>query len=292
MNEVSPVFTTVVTDKYAAGARVLFESLAEHHPGLRFFTLAVDDSVSKKLPSCMNPISPTVLSRSPHPDVHYDAFELCNALRYSWIEYLMKKESPSHVVYLDADILVLGSFAPLFDSMGDSAFCLTPHILRPFPSDGHRPNDASLIDFGFYNSGMLAFAANGKTPRILEFMKERAEQYCYNDPPRYFVDQKILPLATGLFSEAFLQLKHPGFNVAYWNLHERLLSYSGGRFRSNSETLVFFHFSGFDVESPDCLTRWPSRPLGENTEVVKQLLKGYCVRLARAFEETARLELG
>ncbi|MCB0416524.1 MAG: hypothetical protein KDD39_02660 [Bdellovibrionales bacterium] len=276
------IFTTVVTGDYVPGAKVLADSLTATQEGFRFFTLAVDESALERLPKTMNPLPPSVLKRTTVSGVQYDAFELCNALRYSWIEYLFREYEPNYVVYLDSDILVLNSFSPLFEFMGKKAFCLTPHVLRPYPMDGQRPDDLNLINFGFHNSGMLAFSNSPDTMAVLTFLKERVERFCYNDPPRFFVDQKILPIATGLFWEQFCQLQHPGFNVAYWNLHERDLSERAGVLYSNDEPLVFFHFSGFDYHSPQALTRWPSRPLGKSRDIVGRLVEAYYARLLEA----------
>lgn len=286
MGDGSIIFTTVATEDYLPGALVLFESLRETQENFRFFTLVADESERRHvLPREMNPVPSAVLDQSEFPSKKYDPFELCNALRYPWIEFLLRTENPSYVVYLDSDILVLNSFRHLFSEMKGRSFCLTPHILKPFPLDEGLPNDVTLMTFGTYNSGMLAFESTPAAESILGFLKQRTARYCYNDPPRYFVDQKILPLAVSLFLADFCQLNHPGFNVAYWNLHERKLRMSEGTVLSNGKPLVFVHFSGYEPSSPQQLTRWPSRPLEENGEVVTTLIERYFKHLTLARQQ-------
>jgi hypothetical protein len=72
------------------------------------------------------------------------------------------------------------------------------------------------------------------------------------DEPRngLFTDQKQQDLAFTLFDNGYL-LKDKGCNMAYWNLHERVLEVKDGKYMVNSDEtpLSFFHFSGINVYS-------------------------------------------
>jgi hypothetical protein len=54
-------------------------------------------------------------------------------------------------------------------------------------------------------------------------------------------------------------LNHPGCNVAYWNLHEKIISKRDGKYFANDEPLVFFHFSGYSLKEPDLISRHQDR---------------------------------
>ena len=74
----------------------------------------------------------------------------------------------------------------------------------------------------------------------------------------YFVDQRWFDLAPGLVSDRAI-VRDPQYNIAYWNLHSRLLEHDGTSYTVNGEPLAFFHFSGFDPQQPDVLSRHQSR---------------------------------
>lgn len=54
--------------------------------------------------------------------------------------------------------------------------------------------------------------------------------------------------------------RNPGYNAAYWNLHERTFSYQNGTYFVNEEhPLVFFHYSGYDPAKPEILSKYQDR---------------------------------
>jgi hypothetical protein len=89
-----------------------------------------------------------------------------------------------------------------------------------------------------------------------------------------FVDQKILPLAAQLFSSEFGCIKHPGYNVAYWNLHEREIKKIGNRYVVNGEPAIFFHLSGFRAEEPQTFSRYSSWNF-DRLPILKEIVAKY-----------------
>ena len=70
-------------------------------------------------------------------------------------------------------------------------------------------------------------------------------------------------------------LRDDAYNVAYWNLFHRELSELDGEFLVNGRTLRFFHFSGFDPDNTDCLSRHQSRFQMSELPAVKRLAQQY-----------------
>ena len=73
-----------------------------------------------------------------------------------------------------------------------------------------------------------------------------------------FVDQRWVDLAPGLFDNILI-LRDPGLNVAYWNIHARSIRRHGKTFLVRGQSLYFFHFSGFDPQNPQALSRHQNR---------------------------------
>jgi hypothetical protein len=53
-------------------------------------------------------------------------------------------------------------------------------------------------------------------------------------------------------------MRHPGYNVAYWNLHEREITRVDNRYLINGQPAIFFHLSGFRAEDPNTFSRYGS----------------------------------
>ncbi len=237
-------------------AEALRESLKKHYPNLDFTVLVTDRCDSEKRKAASRLPARVLFADDlgiPFLDLlreWYCSFEVCNILRPYLIRHLMKKWKAGKVIYLDADIYVTNRFDEVEKKL-DRHFCaLTPHVLKPYPLDNQIPNDLSLLNYGIYNSGFQAFRNHRKSFNVLEWLFPRLLLYGFNDPPYLFVDQKFLPLAEALFPDTFCRVEHPGYNIAYWNLHERAIRRIKNRYTANGQDAIFFHFSGYNPAHP------------------------------------------
>jgi len=71
----------------------------------------------------------------------------------------------------------------------------------------------------------------------------------------WFVDQAWLSSLPFVFHDLTYLSRHPGLNVAYWNLDERHLTRSDETILVNGYPLLFFHFSGYDRTNPTFLSK-------------------------------------
>ncbi len=112
-----------------------------------------------------------------------------------------------------------------------------------------------------------------------------------------FVDQGWLDLAPGLFANVRVE-RGPGYNVGHWNVRERPITRGpGGRFEAAGEPLVFFHYSGYDLGRPECLSKWLARADPDfdqaSQPALAPLARGYGERLRACGAETySRLPYG
>lgn len=153
------------------------------------------------------------------------------------------------VIYLDPDTFFLESL-DLAGIIGDSALTLTPHRLSPVPDDDNFPNYRDFLQSGAYNLGFISVGDNPECLKFLDWWSEMVTLNCVSKPSvGLFTDQKWIDLVPSLF-EARIN-KHPGLNVAYWNLDERLISRGEGGYLVNKEShLIFLHLSGLSEKSP------------------------------------------
>lgn len=253
------LFGTVVTKSFLPEALCLYRSLIRHNPRVRFRVLVCDARAEElRGRACFFPdgilaAEELKLGALERLRKTYSPFELCNVLRPFLIQHLLDlRPACDAAVYLDADLYITGVFrrSDLFSGGRNAACALTPHVLKPYPVDQLIPGDDSLLCYGFYNSGFQVFRNNAASRRLLKWLQQRISLYGFNAPPLFYVDQKLLPLMAEYFPGDVRCLRHPGYNIAYWNLHEREIREKDGRFFSNKHPAVFFHFSGFDLNRP------------------------------------------
>ena len=110
-----------------------------------------------------------------------------------------------------------------------------------------------------------------ETLHFLSWWKDRLWHFSLMNPAEgMFLDQRWIDLVPSLF-EKFHIVLNPGYNVAYWNLHERKLSLLGIKIHVNGELLRFFHFSAFDPDNSEAISKYQGRPIATNYPALRYL---------------------
>jgi glycosyltransferase involved in cell wall biosynthesis/2-polyprenyl-3-methyl-5-hydroxy-6-metoxy-1,4-benzoquinol methylase len=283
----------IIASNYLPYARVLADSFFAHHPDGSLTVLVVDDEDRRMVPD-----DPRIEWRRladigvDAREIHrlagiYDVTELSTAVKPLLLRRLLD-EGRREVIFLDPDIRL---YAPLDDviALADRhGIVLTPHTTRPFPRDGRQVDARFVLGAGVYNLGFIAVSAAARP--FLDWWAESTRREALIDFARaMFADQRWIDYAPCLFEPHIL--KDPGYNVAYWNLHERDVTQEDGQYRvdaaqeSGAVPLRFFHFSGFDVQKPWLLSRHQGdrpRVLLSERPVLARLCRDYVACLERA----------
>jgi hypothetical protein len=249
---------TTVTASYAAYADVLAAAWMRFQPDVPFCVLLLDGDKSALANEGVRVIAAEELDVSPL-DLQirraiYDPFELANSLKADLVRTLLA-EGHDAVVFLDSDTDIYGPLEDVGIAAAEHGVALSPHFLRPPPSDGRYPGELDVpLKYGVFNSGFIAVGA-GAGP-FLEWWTGHVRRDCVDDlASAMHVDQYWLQSVPAYFEHTIL--RDPTLHVAHWNLHERQLEHDGGRYLVDSRPLRTFHFSGFDPERPDRIHRYP-----------------------------------
>ena len=283
---------TIVSKNYLSYARVLARSFLDHHPGGRFFVLLVDrlDGYFDPAGEPFELIELDALENL--PDVKallfkYTVLEANTAVKPFLLEHLFAQEGLERLIYLDPDILVLRPLDVLSDVLDRNAIALTPHLTAPIDDDRH-PDELAILRSGAYNLGFIGLAKRDPVERFLTWWQRRVIERCVvRVEEGLFVDQKWIDLVPGFYPDVGI-IHHPGYNVAYWNLHCRRVEI-GDQIRVNGEPLAFFHFSGVEPDRPESVSRHQNRfRLGDLGDL-RQLFERYIGLLrAAGMAETRR----
>jgi hypothetical protein len=270
---------TIISPNYLAFARTLAESYLKHHPGHRFFVLFVAD-LNDATPFSGDGFTPVMLSEIGLSDLRgeamkYDILELNTNVKPTFLKYLLAKYTLDAIVYLDPDIAVYAPLDPVFGELERGAsVVLTPHMTTPI-FDGKSPSEQKLLYDGTYNLGFAAFGNSPESFAALAWWERRCLDLGYSEGRSgLFVDQKWMNLAPGLFNDVAI-LRDAGCNMAYWNLHERVLDGATVISPNGNVPLRFFHFSGVVVLDADVLSKHTDRFTLDSRPDLRPLFDGY-----------------
>ena len=275
---------TIASKNYLAYVRVLMRSVAQAQPDYaRYMCLA--DTVDGCFDPAQEPFKIVQADRlgiAGFDDMalRYDIMEFNTAVKPSMIQWMLKHTDLDVVIYLDPDIRAYSAFTAIEREFAAGAsVVLTPHITRPL-EDGKNPNDYHMLQAGVFNLGFIAVRRGADAEAFVAWWARRlATQAVADVPNNLFTDQRWCDLAP-CFVDRLAVLKNPGYNTAYWNLAERVISRDADqRWRVNGQPLAFFHFSGVNVERPQLVSKHQDRFSWDQQKDLRPLFDDYLAAL-------------
>ncbi|HBE70959.1 MAG TPA: hypothetical protein DDW52_22665 [Planctomycetaceae bacterium] len=274
----STVAVTVVSRNYFHFAVAMFESLQASNPGLQLVVYLLDDFPSSfEHPVATShyangreplfrivPAGSIGIENWPRMTFQYTPFELACAVKPFAVNHAIEHYG-NKVIYCDSDLLFENSIESVLDQLDRCNVMLVPHLVGctdESAADSQADQEASyamIAKSGVFNAGFFAVRSTDESKSFLGWWCDRCRSNCYvSTSDGIFVDQAWLNFAPVLFNGVHIE-KAPELNVAYWNLHERDLRSDpkkGWVVGNESRPVAFFHFSGFDIKSPESLSKY------------------------------------
>ena len=207
--------------------------------------------------------------------------ELNTAVKPFAFSKFFRESGYERVIYLDPDITVYRPMVELLGLLERHSVILTPHLTEFLPDDNCSPDNLRILQTGTNNLGFLALRQGEQALCLVDWWcKQLYDQCRVALADGVFVDQKWMDLALPCIESATL-LRHPGYNVAYWNLpHRRITRDEHGAYWVNGKPLTFFHFSGFNPASPKVVSKHQTRlGWGDIGKPAQSLFREYGERL-------------
>lgn len=257
---------TICSNNYVPMAKVLLASVRRQHKEVDLFLCLADRRLPDQdfYPEQTSVVTAEELCVTDFEEFsfRYDVMEFNTAVKPFMLRKLLS-EGYDGVLYFDPDIVVFSRLDVIFDALaGGASFVLTPHLCEPAEGDAY-PGDLGIMKAGIYNLGFLGVGAGTEAATVLRWWSRKLRYQCINDQPNgIFVDQRFMDLVPGFAGNARI-LRETSFNVAYWNLGQRMLEQRDGRWLVDGAPLGFFHFSGFSPRNLGQLSKHTTAFRGE-----------------------------
>jgi len=280
------LFFTICSNNYLAQAITLGYSLVQFNPECVFKIGLVDQKNSgieySNIPFEIIEVENIGISAFENFFKKYNITELNTAVKPFYFQFLFENFSDINtIVYLDPDILVFDTFKVLEEELKYYDIVITPHFTTPI-IDNLKQCEEDFLNSGLYNLGFIAIKKTDNSCKMIEWWSERLKDKAFIALDKGMFTDQIWINFVPLFFEKVKILNHPGYNMAYWNMHERKLSVSSKKnFVNEDYPLIFFHFSGYSPLNPDILSKYQNRFIFKERADIKEIFHEYTHELIK-----------
>lgn len=270
---------TLCSNNYLAQAITLGNSLLKFNPEYKFLIGLVDRRNEfidySKIPYDIIEVENIDLPGFNEMVLRYNIIELNTAVKPGYFKFLFKKFEPESIIYFDPDIQIFSTINSLRAELDNSDILLTPHIFTPINDDKILAEE-DFLNSGLYNLGFIALNNTQNSLKMVDWWADRLKTKASIDFKKGLFTDQIWINFVPLFFEKVKILSDHGYNMAYWNLHERRLTIRDNElFVNNHEPLVFYHFSGFNPLSPFKISKYQNRYIFKELPEIEELFKNY-----------------
>ena len=259
-------FLTVATVSHVLQALVTINSARRHAPsaGYNLFLLDATADTIKKLPAILGKSGSGIKFFGPYElgseqddfltaFKYYNAVEMSCLAKYVGLAHVFRTNSAETYVYADADTFILQDFHEAISEIGNGIVLATPHQMGITSDD----KEHEFLLYGWLNAGFFCILRDPRTRHVLDWLIHRVYRRGFY-APHYGMsaDQTWFSALPFVFPDLTKISRHPGLNVGYWNLEQRQLTRSDGKFLIDGIPLLMFHFSGFDPAEPSMLSKY------------------------------------
>ncbi|MFI5118949.1 MAG: hypothetical protein ACHQM4_00965 [Thermoanaerobaculia bacterium] len=240
-------YCTYFDSRYLARGLAMLRSLRTVDPSTAIHVLALDPLCARVLGdlfgSALHVISMETLRAKDR------SLPLPGGKRTTWAYYATHKPSlalftllsdplPASVTFLDADIWFFGDPSPMFAEIGSGSIGLSPHRLHA--------GTEQLARYGTYNAGCIYWRADDDTARqcVTDWRRDCVD-WCREEvrADGRFMNQGYLNRWPRRYAGVHV-IRHPGVNLAPWNIDGHLLARKGEGITVDGQPLIFYHYSG------------------------------------------------
>ncbi|WP_293943160.1 MULTISPECIES: glycosyltransferase [unclassified Sphingobacterium] len=257
------VVFTICAKNYIGLAQILGKSVQAHNADTDFLIFVADEvfdeAILSELPSNVI-IAKNILGLTEdiwsEMTFKYDLTEFCTSIKPAIFLYLLENTRYKKVIYLDPDIYVFNTLAPIYDLLDRQSIVLTPHLARISENYRGELPDTDFLGNGIFNLGFCGVRNDAVAKKMCGWWHSKLLKNCFIDPYlNTFTDQKWMDYLPAFFtSEELIITHHLGLNIAPWNFFERKIILEDGKLMVRAREqdddqiypVIFVHYSGYN----------------------------------------------
>lgn len=195
--------------------------------------------------------------------------------RVAIIEHVLTKLGFYSCIFIDGDTYTYNPYTELQNELDKGcSLAVIPHIIEPLPEDGLYPQTRTMCFSGNYNTGCFGATIHG-----IDFIKwwvKQTSMYPQSIPEAGLASEQGWLRFAGDFDDKTKIFRHPGYNVAYWNVKERILDKRRDKWLIDGKPLVLMHFSGLKKElDPSHMSIFQNRHVLDKHDLAYSLFSDY-----------------
>jgi hypothetical protein len=218
------IIGTVVNASGLPRARLMAASVKRSMPGTTVVVCLVERSPVEPLPD----IDRIVIAKDISAFIgfrdfdsylfKFNSLQCATAMKGQLISYLLKAfPAEEQIVYLDPEMYVFQPFNEIWQMLSNYDIVLSPHHLETSdPWDCSR--EIGTLQDGTFSSALVAVRNSAEGRHFADWWVKMTSGDFHEQPQGLYIDQPYLN-SVPIFYHAGI-LRHPGYNLAFWNLHE------------------------------------------------------------------------
>ena len=283
---------TVAGADDAPAVRLLAATLREHHPELALTVVALPGAVAPlRGERGMTVLDAEALGDDDLLEAVWDKSPnaVARAARPLLVARLLA-EGAEGVLLLPPDGEVRGRLVELEAALADRDAILVPRLVGSLPDDGERPDAGDLLEAGDVDDALVGVRATEGGRKLVDWWAARGlDAIRRRTPPPSAAgaaaDGPEGPSVLGAAVRAFAAvdtLDDAGYDVSFWNLHERPLTERDGVLTAGGAPVRLLRFDGFRADRPWWFSEHATRIRVLDDPVLAKLCRKRAAALAGA----------
>jgi hypothetical protein len=198
----------------------------------------------------------------------------------AFVLHVMATRGPFEwVSFIDADTAAYASLSPVYAELAAASIGLSPHRFASDPVTANRR-------YGLYNAGFICFRDDSAGRDCLRQWSEDCIAWCHEQSlaDGRFMNQGYLTSWPRRYPRV-AEIRHPGVNLAPWNLGSHRLAFAADGVRVDDEPLLFFHFSSLARRPDGTWIAVHVQELRPRADVVAHLYRPYLAEVTAVERE-------